>query len=282
MHFHEKPTTYVSEVTLKVANLQEAIQFYQAIFLFRILRESEKQVDLTADGKTCLISLEEIEKPSEVKRTTGLFHLAILLPTRSHLVDFVKHLSNMQIPIGAGDHLVSEAIYFNDLDGNGIEVYADRDYRTWTWQKDMVDMDTKAVDFHDLLKEASLEGWQTLPLNTVIGHIHLQTTRLKEMEHFYVQGLGFQLVSQLADQALFVADNGYHHHIAFNTWGGPFLPDGDETTVGLQSFTIYYPRQEKRQAAIDRLEKQGNQVKINHDCAVIDPNGTTIYLKIAK
>src|SRR5699024_9916034 len=152
---------------------------YQAIFLFLILRESEKQVDLTADGKTCLISLVEIEKPTQVKRTTRLFHLVILLTTRSHSVDFMNHLSNMQITINARDHDVSEAIYFNYLDGNEIEVYADRDYRTWTWQKDMVDMDTKAVDFHDLLKEASLEGWQTLPLNTVIGHIHLQTTRLK-------------------------------------------------------------------------------------------------------
>src|SRR5699024_11958353 len=96
MHFHENPTTYVSEVTLKVTNLQEAIQFYQAIFHFRILRESEKKVDLTADGKTCLISLKEIEKPSEVKGRTGLFHLAILLPRGSHLANFLKHFRNIK------------------------------------------------------------------------------------------------------------------------------------------------------------------------------------------
>ncbi len=127
MNFHRKPHTFIGQVDLKVSNLERSLAFYQYVIGFRVLEQSDGKAILTADGKTLLLS---IEQPGQVSpkqpRTTGLYHFALLLPKRSDLARVLQHFIQHQIPLqGASDHLVSEALYLADPDGNGIEIYAD-------------------------------------------------------------------------------------------------------------------------------------------------------------
>lgn len=134
MHFHRKPITFVSQVNLNVQNLERALEFYQNIIGFKVLEQTETSAQLTANGKTALLS---IEQPKDVipkqERTTGLYHFALLLPKRSDLASIVNHFATVNLPLGASDHLVSEALYLSDPDGNGIEIYVDRDPSKWDW-----------------------------------------------------------------------------------------------------------------------------------------------------
>src|SRR5690606_4944413 len=123
-------------------------------------------------------------------RTTGLYHFAILLPSRADLSAFLKHIIRAGVQLGASDHLVSEALYFSDPDGNGIEVYRDRPSNEWSWSNDQVKMVTDPLDGQGILMESNKE-WNGLPADTVMGHIHLHVSHLDNTEDFYVNGLGF-------------------------------------------------------------------------------------------
>ncbi|WP_337444021.1 VOC family protein [Bacillus coahuilensis] len=135
MGFHDEGSTYVAHVTIKVANLARSLTFYQEIIGFNVLEETERTAVLTADGRTPLLSLQvPIQAEEKKERTTGLYHFALLLPERKDLGDFIYHLAEYGIEIGAADHLVSEAIYLSDPDGNGIELYRDRPSTDWRWE----------------------------------------------------------------------------------------------------------------------------------------------------
>ena len=124
MTYHSKPATYVGSVRLRVESVERSLRFYQDLLGFKILRQESNSAALTADGKTELLSLVQPEgiKPKQERRA-GLYHFAILLPDRSHLAWLVNHLAKGGVRFGSANHLVSEAIYFEDPDGNGIEVY---------------------------------------------------------------------------------------------------------------------------------------------------------------
>src|SRR5690554_82670 len=147
MGFHQKPSTFVSHVRLKVENLERSLAYYQEIIGFDILERTSTTVELTADGKTSILSLEQ---PKGVKpkkpRTTGMYHFALLLPTKKDLADFVMHLAKNDVQVAAGDHLVSEALYIKDPDGNDIEIYVDRDPNVWKWSNGEVAMTTDPVN----------------------------------------------------------------------------------------------------------------------------------------
>ena len=282
MHFHQAPTTFVGQVNLKVSDLERSLQFYQKIIGFSILNQTDKTATLTADGQHPLLTITQPEQATRGQQpSVGLYHFALLLPTRSDLANLVRYFAQMGLPFASGDHLVSEAIYFNDPDGNGIEIYADRDPQTWTWQSNQVEMATLAVNFEDLLKNTPTKPWQALPKETVMGHVHLQVADLAKSENFYVNGLGFQVVSRYGRQALFLSDNGYHHHLAFNTWAEAPATKPLENQVGLIGFTLIYANEGKRQAAIAGLEKIGVRVlKEKEDFVALDPSGDRILLKL--
>lgn len=282
MNFHEKPITFISHVQLKVQNLERASAFYQEIIGFKVLEQSENIVHLTADGKTVLLS---IEQPSNIlpkqERTTGLYHFAILLPKRSDLANIVQHLVDAGIRLGSADHLVSEALYLSDPDGNGIEIYADREPSEWTWQGDTVDMVTDPLNFPDLLASKDQSPWTGLPSGTVMGHIHLHVSELNNTEEFYTKGLGFEIVNRYGAQALFISDGKYHHHIGLNTWNGVGAPTPSPDSVGLESFTLTLSDEDKRNKLVTQLNNIGAEVIQDDDSVtVLDPSGNRIHLKV--
>ncbi|MFT4416148.1 VOC family protein [Fredinandcohnia humi] len=262
MNFHRPPHTFVGQVELKVMDLERSLTFYQEIIGFKVLEKTESKALLTADGKNPLLI---IEQPANVTtkepRRTGLYHFAILLPTREDLGKVLLHLIQNNIPLGASDHLVSEALYLDDPDGNGIEIYADRPAETWDWNNGEVKMVTEPLDGQGVLEEGKGQPWTGLPSDTLMGHIHLHVSELKKTEEYYTNGLGFEVVTRYGGQVLFISTGGYHHHIGLNTWNGVGAPPTPENSVGLKWFTLVLPSEEVRQKTISQLKDIGAFVR---------------------
>jgi catechol 2,3-dioxygenase len=284
VNFHKQPNTYVGQVDIKVEHFERSLTFYQEIIGFQLLEQTEKKAQLTADGKTTLLSIEQLENiiPKQ-QHSTGLYHFALLLPNRSDLANVVKHLIQNGYRFGSSDHLVSEALYLSDPDGNGIEIYSDRSSSTWDWKDGEVAMTVDPLDFDNLLLEANGEEWQGLPADTVMGHIHLHVSELPKTEEFYRSGLGFDVVCRYGDQALFMSTGGYHHHIGLNTWAGVGAPAPSENSVGLKRFSLVYPSMEARNKVIQQLQLLGAVIfEENGIIQVQDPSGNLIQLNIRK
>lgn len=282
MTCHHPSNTFVSELALKVNDLERVLTFYQDVIGFQILEKSKEKASLTADGKTKLLTLEQLEngQPKQ-KNTTGLYHFALLLPNRADLARVIIHLAEKNIQLGAADHLVSEAVYLSDPEGNGIEIYIDRPEDTWTWQNGEVKMVTDPLNIEDLLKEAGEKTWQGLPADTVMGHIHLHVANLDETRIFYQDGLGFEVVLHFGNQALFMSTGKYHHHIGLNTWAGVGAPQSEESSVGLKQFTLAYPTVEARNQAVNQLKQLKAHIEETDNAVYTeDPSGNRIELSV--
>jgi len=282
MNFHRDPVTYVGHVRLRVKDLSRSLAFYEQVVGFQVSGRTGTTADLTADGKTVLLTLEQPDGVLDKQgRTTGLYHFALLLPTRTDLAQFVVHLSDLNVSVGSADHLVSEALYFSDPDGNGIEVYRDRDASEWAWNGSEVAMATDPLNFRDLLAGVKERTWSGLPAGTVMGHIHLHVSDLRETERFYTQGLGFEIVCRYGDQALFISSGQYHHHVGLNTWNGVGAPRPAANSVGLASYAVVYPNAESRSKAMMNVRKIGAAVAEDAGgIAVEDPSGNRIRLLV--
>jgi catechol 2,3-dioxygenase len=283
MGFHTKPTTFVGHVEIKVEDLERSLKFYQEILGFNILERTDSTAKLTTDGKTSILSLVQPENVIPKQgRTTGLYHFAILLPERSDLANIVVHFVEKGIRFAASDHLVSEALYLDDPDGNGIEIYSDRDPSVWKWDSNEVAMTTIRLDIQNLLTSINPgEHWEGMPQGTVMGHIHLHVAELEKTEEFYIKGLGLGVVNRYAGQALFMSDEKYHHHVAVNVWSGVGAPKPAENSVGLESFTLIYANEEKRQETIKNLQKISATVTEEKDQWITyDPSGNMVVLAI--
>ncbi|MFF2448364.1 VOC family protein [Neobacillus sp. NPDC058068] len=282
MNFHHEPITFVGQVNLKVQNLERSLAFYQEVIGFKVLEQTERSANLTADGKTVLLS---IQQPNNVVpkqgRTTGLYHYALLMPKRSDLAKIVNHFVEIGLQFGSSDHLVSEALYLSDPDGNGIEIYIDREPSEWDWKNGEVAMTVNPLNFADLLAGGKQQSWKGLPAGTVMGHIHLHVSELKKTEEFYIKGLGFEVVNRYGAQALFISDGKYHHHIGLNTWNGVGAPTPSPNSVGLESYTLMLPNEEKRNEIIAQLKNIGAPVtEENGSFVTSDPSGNRILLQV--
>lgn len=283
MNFHQPPNTYVGHVHIQVESLERALAFYTEIIGFQLLQQAGKRVSLTVDGQTPLLTIEQPEDVlPKMPHTTGLYHFAILLPQRSSLASVVRHLVKKGYSFGSSDHMVSEALYLSDPDGNGIELYVDRPSTTWTWDGDSVVMTVDPLDVDDLLQETDGAEWSGLPNGTVIGHIHLHVSQLEEAEQFYRDGLGFEIVCRYGRQASFMSTRGYHHHIAINTWAGVGIPAPPEQSVGLKWFSLAYPHEEARDRVIENLKRMGVELmELRGIIHVKDPSGNLIQLNVS-
>lgn len=282
MGFHTKPTTFVGHVKIKVEELERSIPFYRDVLGFSILEQTPSAVQLTTDGKTSILSLEQ---PTDVLpkqgRTTGLYHFALLLPQKSDLANITVHLTENGIRLGASDHLVSEALYLHDPDGNEIEIYIDRSPSEWIWNGEEVAMTVDPLNFENLLTHTTPSKWSGMPEQTVMGHIHLHVSDLVKTEEFYVKGLGFDVVNRFGGQALFLSTGNYHHHIGVNVWNGVGAPAPSKNSVGLEFFTLVLASEDERTKVITSLKQVGAPVtEENNTFITFDPSGNQIVLAI--
>lgn len=170
-----QPDTQIGLVQIKVSNLERSLTFYQNVVGLSVLRQTGREVEMTADGQNVLLILREIENARVIRpnSVSGLYHFAILVPDRPSLGLVVRNLISSGIEVGQGDHLVSEALYIQDPDNNGIEIYRDRPKSEWKYDAEgHVMMSTDPVDVDGLLAASEGLSWNGLPAGTVIGHVH--------------------------------------------------------------------------------------------------------------
>lgn len=208
--------TRLGRVRLQIADLTRSIAYYEETLGMRVLRRDGSGAVLGAQlGDTSLVELHERAgaRPVPYRGRTGLFHYAILLPDRASLGRFVRHVGEIGARVGAADHLVSESLYLQDPDNLGIEVYADRPRSTWRRIGRELMMATDPLDVADLVREAGTDPWTGMPRGTVIGHVHLHVRDLAAAASFYSEALGFDRTVWQYPGALFLAADGYHHHL---------------------------------------------------------------------
>jgi catechol 2,3-dioxygenase len=255
----------IGRVSLTVRDIARAREFYEQAIGLVASEGPDGSVLLAPARWPALIALHgDPAAPPRDPHQTGLFHQAILLPTRRDLAVALVRLSNSGWRLsGASDHLVSEALYLQDPEGNGIEIYSDRDRSEWTSDEHgQVQMNTLPLDIEDLLRELERapidpEADRLMPEGTRIGHIHLQVADIASVERFYAGVLGFDVMVRTYPGALFVSAGGYHHHVGLNVWnsrGGSTPPPGG---VGLRDYEIKLGTADALAAALARVEEAG-------------------------
>ena len=236
------PDAHIGQVALTVRDLDRSLLFYRDVLGFtETHREGQRAVLAPPSGRTLIELHERTDAAARPRRSSGLFHFAILVPSRAALGRSLRRLAEKQWPIsGAADHLVSEALYLNDPDGLGIEIYRDRPRDTWRHASHgEIAMATDPLDLKGIHDEAGADvTWAGLESGTVMGHIHLQVPHLDAAEAFYCDRVGFTPMVRSYPGALFVAAGGYHHHVGLNTWAGSGAPSPPDNAVGLRGFTI--------------------------------------------
>lgn len=287
--FHKKPNMYTSHLQLKVRNLNTAIEFYKTVLGFQVLEQGTNTVYLTHDGTTSMLSL--VEQPDALSHQgfTGLYHIAFLLPTRKDLGNIIQHFIAQNVRVGAGDHDVSEALYINDPDGNGIEIYWDRPKENWRWDgKEQVHMTTEQLNVPSILADAD-GTWNGLPEGTVIGHVHLSVSDLAATEKFYTNVLDYEIVTRYGGQALFASTGKYHHHFGFNTWQSSGSSPRPDNATGLVHFTVVLKDEQYATSVRAALEAAGAEVSVIADApkfggkqlfSTVDPNGIRIIFTV--
>jgi catechol 2,3-dioxygenase len=275
-------TTRLGHVHLQVADLERSLAYYRDGLGFRVLHQSAGQAALGADGADApLVMLSEKKGAAPVppRGRLGLYHFAILLPDRQSLGRLVTHLAEIGAPAGASDHDVSEALYLQDPDGLGIEIYADRPRPTWRHQGREVLMTTKALDLADLVRSAGDQRWTGMPAATHVGHVHLHVGDLDAAKAYYHEALGLDVVVWSYAGALFLSAGGYHHHLGLNTWAGPGAVRPQANDARLLEWSIVLPHAADAAAAAQSLQAAGYEVsRAEGSWLTADPWGTTLRL----
>lgn len=277
--------THMGMATLRVADLARSLNFYEGVLGFQRIEQGDGIAALGAHDGVPLLMLHELPgAPPQPYRSTGLYHVAILLPSRPDLGRALIRMADAGLEIGQGDHLVSEALYISDPDGNGLEIYRDRPRETWNWSDGLVQMAADPVDIRTLAEDGRREEvqWQTLPTGTRIGHMHLRVGDIPQAERFYHDILGFDITARMPT-ALFVSAGGYHHHIGMNTWQSRGAGAAPQDTAGLQSFVIALPNQEALSEVRGRLLAHDIPVQeVEGGIVVADPWQNEVRLLVEK
>ena len=238
-------------VELRVGSLDRQRAFYRDVLGFAVLEEDDARAVLGAGDAGPLLALRAApEAPLRPPGTAGLFHVAFLHPTRSDLAATLRRVDRAGYGFdGFADHHVSEAAYLRDPEGNGLELYADRPRASWRAPGGAIRITTEPLDVQGLLATAPGPS-AALAAGTVVGHVHLRVSTLAAAEAFYVDRLGFEVVTRAYPGALFVSAGGYHHHLGLNVWGGNAAPP-PEGSLGLSSFEVVVPDASVRARLLD-------------------------------
>lgn len=279
----------IDHVELRVRDIDRALEFYRDIVGLEVVDKSADSASLSApDGPVVLMLLSEgVDAPAQ-REATGLYHTAIRFPDRTALANALARLVRAGYRIGASDHGVSEALYIDDPDGNGVELYRDRPRDQWPPPNTQyrTPMFNAPLDLEGLLDDAdggvadggSTEG--TAPA-TDIGHVHLQVSDLETTRAFYVDVLGLDLMAEFPGQAGFFSSGGYHHHLGANTWHSRNRGAAPRNHAGLERIVFITTTAELQKARL-RLAEHGSGVSGDDETLVVhDPDGIALHFVTA-
>jgi catechol 2,3-dioxygenase len=277
--------TKLGYVHLTISDKARSVDFYERSLGFQVHRQEIGTTYLGAGGED-LLALTEIPGAVRIPRRSGLYHFAILTPSRQALARSLRNLIETETGLqGGADHLVSEALYLSDQDGNGIEIYRDRPRSEWEYDNGNLKMGTEPLDYQGILNEGRGEhgDWTGLDSQTRLGHMHLHVANLAEAVEFYEKVVGFDFLLSYMGSASFLSAGGYHHHIGLNTWNGVGVPPPPPDTVGLRYFTVQLAQEADRQKLIERL----NQAQLPYETQggglfVRDPSQNGILFVVEK
>ena len=273
---------------LTVASLDRSLAFYGPVLGFRVLGRTPAAEGQLATASLGVAGSDEVlvqlheqpgARPVPPRGRLGLYHLAVLLPTRGDLGRFLRHVRALGLHAGSSDHNYSEASYITDPDGFTIEVYRDRPRTEWqVSEQGEVQSALDPLDLPGVLAAAGDAPWQGLPAGTTLGHLHFYTGDLRQAAAFYHQALGFDLETWSLPGALFVGAGGYHHHLGLNVWaaGSPVATEAD---ARLLRWELWLPTA-ARDAAAARLQAAGYPVEKTPDGPLAtDPWGILVLLR---
>lgn len=277
--FRIAAATHIGYVHLRVSDLERSLAFYLDVLGFRLVSGGPHTATLSATGRGpgLIVLTARKDAPARPPRSTGLYHFAIRVPGRRALAMVIRHLQEMQWPVqGYADHDVSEAVYFADPDGIGIEVYSDRPREDWPLRNGQVEMVTEPLDLDNLMRELETwpGKWDGIDPATDIGHVHLRVSNLQAAGDFYHGVLGFDVTQSDLIGALFLSAGGYHHHVGVNVWSSENGPRPPLDAVGLISFSVWVPDAATLREISRRLKAAGVSVdrEDHHGLSAADPD----------
>ncbi len=271
---------HVGRVALRVGSLDRVLPFYEDAVGLVADRDGDRAALGPADGAPLLVLEEAPDAPERPPSAAGLFHVAVRLPGRESLGDALARLRASAASLsGASDHLVSEALYLRDPEGNGVELYRDRPRDDWPVDDGRVRMDTRPLDLDDLEAAGDGEHAARLPAGTDVGHVHLEVTDLPRAEAFYGETLGLRVRARYGASATFLATGDYHHHVGLNVWNRRSAPaDGHR---GLAWWELALPEEGALESVAERLADAGHAVVERPGGRVVeDPDGIELRLVV--
>lgn len=240
---------FITHVQLRVGDLERSLAFYRDLLGFTVVDDAGKSLGLAPPGATTeALRLREVRslkpRPRHPK-TAGLYHVAWLVPSRPDLGRALDGLHRSHYPLtGASDHAVSESLYLDDPDGNGVEVYADKPRETWQWSNGRVHMTVDPLDLESLLDDSResrdshhSDDSPLLVPGTHIGHVHFVVPNLDPAKNNFVKDVGLDITLEWP-MLVGLSHGGYHHHVNLNNWAGDGAPPDDPGTAGLDSVTM--------------------------------------------
>lgn len=264
----------INLVSINVGNLERMISFYQEILGFSVISKGEDFAQLGV-GNNALLELIEIKNAPLGHSYNGLYHVAYLLSSKTALADFLIHLANHNIRIGASNHGFSNALYLNDPERNGIEVYVDLPKLEWPYEEDgSLSIVSEKLDLYQLAFFSKNNQFTGLPKDTIIGHIHLVAKDLTSHRKFYLDKLQMDLQIDTPN-AVFASVDGYHHHIAANNWSNPIGVRPDKF-LGLNYYSLTI---DNYQQVKQILQDEESFTNYETSFKITDPNGINIIFK---
>ena len=265
--------------TLNVVNFERQLKFYTEAMGMTVISKNETEATLGTSDNTPLLHLKKVDGP--LIRSYGLYHIAYLVPDEQSLANILLHFIDFNIPLDSGyDHGYSNALYLSDIEGNGIEIYYDKDESTWNIKEDgKIIGVTEPINATHLLNISETVVPYTLPVGTIIGHVHLSVQNSTVSSNFYQNVLGFSDKFTIPN-ASWIAYGNYHHHLAVNHWGGPHLGLRQKGTPGLDNFEILFIDEDTYNKVIENIKNNNTKIISEYDNKIIinDPNGIEIHL----
>lgn len=270
----------IDHVVLRVRDIERALSFYRDVAGLDAVESSDATASLAAPGGEVILRLisEGVDSPAD-RFGAGLYHTAIRYESRAALANVLARVVEAGYRIGASDHGVSEALYVDDPDGNGVELYRDREREQWPSPApgERVAMSLDPLDLHALLSEA--RDPKAKAEGTDIGHVHLQVSNLMRTTDFYVNGLGLDLMAEYGDQAGFFASRGYHHHLGTNTWHSLGRVQGSKNHAGLERIVFRVETSDEIDRTRGTLVASGYETSGDGKTLIVqDPDGIELHL----